>query len=66
MTIDEYLEEERRRGGIIEGGGPASAVRPEPDEDNMAKADEETMKARAWDEFTEANPKGSGNTLNRG
>ncbi|KAJ9138814.1 TAP42-like family protein [Pleurostoma richardsiae] len=66
MTIDEYLEEERRRGGIIEGGGEASWQRPEPDEDNIEKADEETMKARAWDEFTEANPKGSGNTLNRG
>jgi hypothetical protein len=24
------------------------------------------MKARAWDEYVEANPKGSGNTLNRG
>ena len=29
-------------------------------------SDEETIKARAWDEFVEANPKGSGNTLNRG
>ena len=57
MTIDEYLEEERRRGGIIEGGGAQSELRAEPDEDNMEKADEETMKARAWDEFTEANPK---------
>ncbi|KAH0545532.1 hypothetical protein FGG08_000363 [Glutinoglossum americanum] len=57
MTIDEYLEEERRRGGVIEGGGEASGMRPEPDEDNYEKADEETMKARAWDEFTEANPK---------
>ncbi|KAK3943842.1 TAP42-like protein [Diplogelasinospora grovesii] len=66
MTIDEYLEEERRRGGIIEGGGEASGQRPEPDEDNYDKADAETYKARAWDEFTEANPKGSGNTLNRG
>ncbi|KAK4463716.1 TAP42-like protein [Cladorrhinum samala] len=66
MTIDEYLEEERRRGGIIEGGGEASGVRPEPDEDDYEKADAETMKARAWDEFVEANPKGSGNTLNRG
>lgn len=66
MTIDEYLEEERRRGGMIEGGGENSLLRPEPDEDNTEKADEETMKARAWDEFTEANPKGSGNTLNRG
>ncbi|KAF2838658.1 type 2A phosphatase-associated protein 42 [Patellaria atrata CBS 101060] len=66
MTIDEYLEEEKRRGGIIEGGGEQSGLRPEPDEDNMDKADEETMKARAWDEFVEANPKGSGNTMNRG
>ncbi|KAF2103328.1 TAP42-like protein [Rhizodiscina lignyota] len=66
MTIDEYLEEERKRGGIIEGGGPQSGIQPEPDEDDIDKADEETMKARAWDEFTEANPKGSGNTLNRG
>ncbi|KAF2396628.1 phosphatase 2A-associated protein [Trichodelitschia bisporula] len=66
MTIDEYLEEEKKRGGIIEGGGEQSGVRPEPDEDNMTKADEETLKAREWDEFTEANPKGSGNTFNRG
>ncbi|CAK7215311.1 Type 2A phosphatase-associated protein 42 [Sporothrix eucalyptigena] len=66
MSIDEYLEEERRRGGIIEGGGPSSGIPPVPDEDNYEKADEETMKARAWDEFVEANPKGAGNTLNRG
>ncbi|KAK3390425.1 TAP42-like protein [Podospora didyma] len=66
MTIDEYLEEERARGGIIEGGGEASWARPEPDEDNYEKADAETLKARAWDEFVESNPKGSGNTLNRG
>ncbi|KAK4231364.1 TAP42-like protein [Podospora fimiseda] len=66
MTIDEYLEEERRRGGIIEGGGEASGMRPEPDEDDYEKADAETMKARAWDEYVEANPKGSGNTLNKG
>lgn len=63
MSIDEYLEEEKRRGGIIEGGEQAA---PEPDEDNLDKADEETMKARAWDEFKEENPRGSGNTLNRG
>ncbi|GIJ86114.1 hypothetical protein Asppvi_004987 [Aspergillus pseudoviridinutans] len=65
MTIDEYLEEEKRRGGIIEGG-EKSGMKEEIDEDDMEKADEETMKARAWDEFTEANPRGSGNTLNRG
>lgn len=66
MTIDEYLAEEKRRGGIIEGGGEQSGLRPEVDEDDFAKADEETVKAREWDEFKEANPRGSGNTLNRG
>ncbi|EXJ63506.1 uncharacterized protein A1O5_11555 [Cladophialophora psammophila CBS 110553] len=66
MSIDEYLEEERRRGGIIDGGGNANAPQPEPDEDNMEQVDAATMKAREWDEFVEANPKGAGNTLNRG
>ncbi|KAL8371968.1 hypothetical protein RB595_001671 [Gaeumannomyces hyphopodioides] len=66
MSIDEYLDEERRRGGIIEGGGEASGIIPEPDEDNIEKADAEMYKARAWDEYVEANPRGSGNTLNRG
>jgi immunoglobulin-binding protein 1 len=32
----------------------------------MIVADEETMKQRSWDEYVEENPKGSGNTLNRG
>lgn len=66
MSIDEYLEEERRRGGIIDGGGPQSQITPQVDEDDMDAADRDTMKAREWDEFVEANPKGSGNTLNRG
>jgi immunoglobulin-binding protein 1 len=66
MSIDEYLDEEKRRGGIIEGGGNANEAAPEPDEDNLAEVDAATMKAREWDEFVEANPKGAGNTLNRG
>ena len=66
MTIEEYLAEEKRRGGMIEGGGAQSGVSAEVDEDDLNKADQETMKARDWDEFKEQNPKGSGNTLNRG
>ena len=66
MTIDEYLAEEKKRGGMIEGEREHSGRPAEPDEDDMQKADAETMKAREWDEFTEANPKGSGNTINRG
>ncbi|KAI9928291.1 hypothetical protein ASPWEDRAFT_26629 [Aspergillus wentii DTO 134E9] len=65
MTIEEYLDEEHRRGNVLQGG-EQSGMKPEVDEDDMDRADEETMKARAWDEYTEANPKGSGNTLNRG
>lgn len=66
MTIDEYLEEEKRRGGIIDGGGPQSQATEVVDEDDLAKADEATMKARAWDEFVEENPKGAGNKMNMG
>ena len=66
MSIDEYLEEERKRGGIIDGGGNAGEQTVEPDEDDMKAQDAATMKAREWDEFVEANPKGAGNTTNRG
>ncbi|KAK5132306.1 hypothetical protein LTR08_009214 [Meristemomyces frigidus] len=66
MSIDEYLEEERRRGGMIDGGGPQSQVQQQVDEDDIDAADRATMKARDWDEYTEANLKGSGNTINRG
>ena len=66
MSIDEYLEVERHRGGIVDGGGAESGRRASVDEDDLDAADRETMKAREWDEFKEANPKGSGNTLNRG
>ncbi|MCJ1390701.1 hypothetical protein MMC18_003562 [Xylographa bjoerkii] len=66
MTIDEYLAEEKRRGGIIEGGGEQSGIQPVVNEDDFDAADNETMKARSWDDFKEDNPKGSGNTLNRG
>ena len=65
MSIDEYLEEEKRRGGVVQGG-EQSGIIPEVDEDDLGKADQETEKARAWDEYKEDNPKGSGNTLNRG
>jgi immunoglobulin-binding protein 1 len=34
-----------------------SGEKPEIDEDNYEEADKATMKARAWDEFTEENPK---------
>ena len=66
MTIDEYLEEEKKRGGMIQGGGEQALSGPSVDEDNHFQADEATMKARQWDEYVEDNPRGSGNTMNLG
>lgn len=75
MTVEEYLDEEMRRGGIIQGGGNK---KPEDDEDEETPEDEDdtvrgyqrssekTTKDREWDQFVEANPKGAGNTINRG
>ena len=67
MSIDEYLEEEKRRGGILDSSNNvANGQTVDFDEDNNAHIDAATLKAREWDEFVEANPKGAGNTLNRG
>ncbi|RSL58042.1 hypothetical protein CEP54_008032 [Fusarium duplospermum] len=63
MSIDEYLEEERRQGNILQGGVEKKTV---VDEDDMEAVDRETYKQREWDEFVDHNPKGAGNTLNRG
>ncbi|KAH6895426.1 TAP42-like protein [Thelonectria olida] len=63
MTIDEYLEEEKRRGNILQGGVEEKTV---VDEDDMEAVDRAMYKAREWDDFTDDNRKGAGNTLNRG
>ena len=57
MSIDEFLEEEARRGGLIQGNDAPSRP-PEDSEDNHEALDAQTTKARDWDEFVEANPKG--------
>lgn len=64
MSIDEYLEEERRQGNILEGG--TDPAKPEVDEDDMEAVDRETYKAREWDDFKDENPRGAGNTMNMG
>jgi len=78
MSIDEYLEEERRRGNIISGGGPESASRLTRSEqlaldsemdgslEGEARAEEKRMEDEQWAQFTDVNPKGAGNTMNRG
>ncbi|RDA88039.1 hypothetical protein CP532_5271 [Ophiocordyceps camponoti-leonardi (nom. inval.)] len=73
MSVDEYLAEERRRGGILDGGGGGGADDGGgkrgggggPDDDR-GDEDVATYKARAWDDFKDDNPRGSGNTLNMG
>ncbi|KAI8380981.1 TAP42-like protein [Radiomyces spectabilis] len=65
MTIDEYLQQEKERGNIIEGGGE-QPPKPEIDDNDEAAIDAETMKKREWDEFVEANPRGWGNRGNKG
>ncbi|KAG9048534.1 hypothetical protein FS837_012664 [Tulasnella sp. UAMH 9824] len=78
MTIDEYLAEEKRRGNIISGGGEASQNAPtssellqmDSEQDGTIfgeqKSEEKRKKDEEWAVFTEKNPKGSGNTMNRG
>lgn len=80
MSIDEYLAEEEARGNIISGGGQASAEAPTTSEllalrsqgqgvgtqDAEVAEEEQRRKADEWDTFTELNPKGMGNTMNRG
>ncbi|KAJ6781741.1 hypothetical protein PWT90_07458 [Aphanocladium album] len=64
MSIDEYLEEERRRGNILSGG--TDPKKPEVDEDDMEAVDRATYKAREWDDFKDENRRGAGNTMNMG
>ncbi|THU80123.1 hypothetical protein K435DRAFT_785572 [Dendrothele bispora CBS 962.96] len=78
MTIDEYLEIERERGRIITGGGPASEKEPTSSEqlaidaemdgarEGEEKSEEKRIKDEKWAVFTDENPRGAGNTMNRG
>ncbi|KAI0293543.1 TAP42-like protein [Russula brevipes] len=78
MTVDEYLEIERQRGNILTGGGPQSASNPTSSEQltmdaeqdgtafGDAKSEEKRRKDEEWARFTDANPRGAGNTMNRG
>ncbi|KAF8261076.1 serine/threonine protein phosphatase PP2A-associated protein [Lactarius quietus] len=78
MSIDEYLEIEQQRGNILTGGGPQSAAQPTSSEQlamdaeqdgaafGEAKSEEKRRKDEEWARFTDENPRGSGNTMNRG
>ncbi|KAG8700458.1 hypothetical protein FRC08_004694 [Ceratobasidium sp. 394] len=78
MTIDEYLAEEERRGNIIRGGGKASEEAPTSSEQlaidaeqdgtrlGEEKDEEKRLKDEDWAIYTDENPRGMGNTMNRG
>ncbi|KAG8741848.1 hypothetical protein FRC10_002358 [Ceratobasidium sp. 414] len=78
MTIDEYLAEEERRGNVIRGGGKASEEAPTSSEQlaidaeqdgtrlGEEKSEEKRLKDEDWAIYTDENPKGMGNTMNRG
>ncbi|KAJ7481234.1 TAP42-like protein [Mycena galericulata] len=78
MSIDEYLQIEQERGNILTGGGPASENAPTSSEqlkldseldgskDGAEKEEMKRLKDENWAQFTDENPKGAGNTMNRG
>lgn len=69
MSVEEFLEEEFESGRVLQGGEDEliqAQKTKEANEDNYDNDDKETYKAREWDEFKENNPRGSGNTMNRG
>ncbi|KAG6833069.1 hypothetical protein H0H87_011813 [Tephrocybe sp. NHM501043] len=78
MSIDEYLQIEQERGKFISGGGPASEAAPTSSEqlaldaemegtlEGEQKSEEKRLKDENWARYTDENPKGAGNTMNRG
>ncbi|KAI0647427.1 serine/threonine protein phosphatase PP2A-associated protein [Trametes meyenii] len=78
MSVEEYLQIEQERGNIITGGGPASENKPTSKEQlaidaeqdgtlfGEEKAEEKRRKDESWAHYTDHNPKGAGNTMNRG
>ncbi|KAG8217635.1 TAP42-like protein [Butyriboletus roseoflavus] len=78
MTIDEYLEIERERGGILSTGGSQSEVKHTSSEQltidsemdgivlGELKAEEKRRKDEQWAQYRDTHPRGAGNTMNRG
>nr|KAJ3422871.1 hypothetical protein HK105_005893 [Polyrhizophydium stewartii] len=65
MTIEEYLEREYERGNFL-SGGTQRPEKPVADDNDEAAIDAETLKARQFDDFKDANPRGWGNRHNKG
>ncbi|EGV60166.1 Type 2A phosphatase-associated protein 42 [Yamadazyma tenuis] len=61
MTVEEYLDYELANGKMAQPEEPP-ANSDDEDEDN----EDEEYRKREWDDWKDANPKGIGNTMNRG
>jgi len=77
MTIDEYLEIEQQRGGILSSRGSRSETEPTSEqlttdsemEGSMLgdlKVEEKRHKDEQWAQYKDTHPRGAGNTMNRG
>ncbi|ORZ34658.1 TAP42-like protein, partial [Catenaria anguillulae PL171] len=66
MSIEEYIDAEMERGGILPKQDP-NDQKQDSDSDDDEVADRRTYKKREWDAFTDDNPRGAGNrNWNRG
>ncbi|KAG9318611.1 TAP42-like protein [Chiua virens] len=78
MTINEYLEIERQRGGILPAKENVSEMEPTSSEQltiesemdgrvlGDLKAEEKRHNDEQWAQYKDTHPKGAGNTMNRG
>lgn len=79
MSIDEYLDIERERGNILQGGGPKntqevnderSAKKAFEEEEDTLEGDrrreEKRQKDLEWDEWKDSHKRGEGNRMNMG
>lgn len=67
MTIDQYLELERQRGGILDAKSPAKESEEEPEEEmsTLAYDSQEVYRLRDFDAFKDDNRRGSGNRMGK-
>lgn len=64
MTIDEYLELERQRGGIVDDSSARNASTTALDEDDEDSLEAKRQRDIQFDRFKDENPRGWGNTYN--
>eukprot|EP01118_Nematostelium_gracile_P018778 TRINITY_DN8477_c0_g2_i1.p1 TRINITY_DN8477_c0_g2~~TRINITY_DN8477_c0_g2_i1.p1 ORF type:complete len:187 (+),score=82.38 TRINITY_DN8477_c0_g2_i1:26-562(+) len=60
MTVEEWAEQQMDM-GLLPAPGTTQQQQQVEKEDTEEEADRETLKARAWDDWKDDNPKGDGN-----